>query len=416
MNQDILLKGATLISKGEAKPCPKDILIQDGKIAEISDDIPKGKGELIECKNVLAVPAFVNAHLHLGETLFRGRVNGLDLEGYLKETERINRLNRHHADKMHNLASNLTLLQTIKSGTGTISAARGFSAVGLSGLRGRLGVPLMKSDKLKDIYTHFAEQFKNLRKTHQNNQRISVDLWVHSLNYIEEQDLELCASLKELYPDVLFTIHIAETKKQHAEIMEKFGQSEVQVLDHYGLLDKNCALVHCIWLEPQDFGLIKERDASVILCPVSNIQLKSGTPDIHSIREQEINYAIGTDGLATGDSASLLENAKFSMELFSKENIPAWEFFEAVTSRAAKSLGLLGEIGSIRKGLRADIVLFDMGLTQKPQKDIHRNLILSCPSASTLIVDGRIVMQDGAVRTLDEARILQEAKKFEFRT
>mgnify|MGYP002638517422 FL=1 len=406
MKKKLIIKNCLFLNEEINLSRCKFMLMENGVITLISNTKPKINAEIFDAKNYLITPSFVNAHFHLGETIYKDYANTSSLKNYLEDTENINKLFKPSS---HHIISEVSLLEAIKHGTSIISCSRGWNATKKSGLRGDLGFPLMKSDKLKQFFVNFEKQFSEKSKEfpiqfQTNNNQIVMGLWIHSLNMIDESALKKAAIIFKKNKNISLTLHLAETKEQTVQIKNKYGLSEIELLEKHGLLNKRTNLIHCNHLSLKDVSLIAKKKANITICPVSNKILSSGFPNLELFLKKGINVSIGTDGLATTESASLLQNAKRTKELL-KIKISDKELIKMITINPAKTLGFSS--GIIKEELFADLNFFKIKNDKTTLKDLlNENLILE-----HLIIDGKFVMKKNKILTLNEQKIKKDFQK-----
>ena len=411
--KNLLIKNTNFINKNLKFISNKDILIENGIIKKIGK-ISGQRTNIFDGRKFLLTSGFINAHFHLGETIFRGNANLKSLKHYLQYTASFTPYLK--TTKSHNIISKISLIEAAKNGTSTISCSRGWDITQRSGIRGALGFPLMNSKKLKHFYENFENFFENKRKKfpillESGNTQIKLDLWIHSLNKINIKLLELVSQKFSESTEINLTIHIAETKDQVKEIKKKFGKTEIQILSEYSLLNKRTNLVHVNHITSKDMELIAKHKANITICPISNILLNSGLPDLKKILKNKINVSIGTDGLATNNSASLLESAKITYLLF-KDIISIDELFKMITINPAKTTGF-DKCGIISTNHYADINFYDFTNSSLfPKENILKNLILN-PTLlpKHVMVDGDFIIKDYKHTKINEKNALTDFKR-----
>jgi 5-methylthioadenosine/S-adenosylhomocysteine deaminase len=214
-------------------------------------------------------------------------------------------------------------------------------------------------------------------------------------------------------------IHVAETKAEVDMNLESRGNRHVQWLAEVGALGPDLQLVHSVWLNDEEIELIAEHDAVVIHCPVSNMYLASGVARVPEMRERGITVALGSDGPGSNNSQNMLEVLKLTALLHKVDTLDATVLLpEDVLWMAcrggARAFGLPDEIGSLEPGKKADVVLLD--LDTPLAMPVHR-----VPSAvvynstprdvDTVIVDGKLLMQNKEICVLDEKKLLARARQ-----
>ena len=200
-----------------------------------------------------------------------------------------------------------------------------------------------------------------------------------------------------------------QTAKARTIYAEK-GGSMIRFLDDAGLLQPRTTLAHCVWLAPSEMGLLAERGVSVAHNPISNMKLKSGVAPMRAIGDAGVNIALGCDNSSCGDCQNMFQAMKAYCLLAAVSDpqptgVRAADAVHAATLGGARAVGLEGVVGAIRPGLKADLVLIDLrDPAFMPFNSATRQLVFSESGrgVETTIVDGRIVMRDRRMVTVDE--------------
>jgi len=220
------------------------------------------------------------------------------------------------------------------------------------------------------------------------------------------------------------TIHIAETKFEWDNIHNLFGKTPVGYLNDIGLLGPDVLGAHCIWLSDEDIQILKETGTSVAHNPECNMKIADGIAPIAKMLEAGVPVSLGTDSCATNDNMDMFEAMRVAAFLqkvtqLDPSTVPAYQALEMATIGGARALGMEDEIGSLEVGKKADVILMDLtGVHMRPINNIVNNLVY-CSSASsdveTVIVDGKIVVEDHKLLTIGEEEAVKEAEEFALR-
>ena len=220
--------------------------------------------------------------------------------------------------------------------------------------------------------------------------------------------------------DIPIHCHTLETRLQAIHAEQAWDMTAVAFMDGVGLLGPRTTLVHGIWLTDDDIVRLSDRGCSVVHNPLSNMKLGSGTCPVRKLLDAGIDVALGTDGLATSDTADLVEAIR-AASLIHKTGKPdhaTWvsadEVFDMATSAGARTGLMADQVGRIEPGMRADLILLDRdhwGFI--PLVDPIRQLAFSATSeaVTTSIVDGRIVMRDRKILSVDESALRDEIRE-----
>jgi 5-methylthioadenosine/S-adenosylhomocysteine deaminase len=212
---------------------------------------------------------------------------------------------------------------------------------------------------------------------------------------------------------------VAESKAMFNEFEKKYGCSEVEFLDHMGLLKKNVVAAHCIDLSSKDRRILSKRGVNVAYVPVANMKLGLGAARIMDLVNSGVNAGLGTDGPASNNSLDMFETMKLGALLQNlvyrdPAVLSAYEVLEMAMMNGATALGLEKSIGSLEVGKKADLILVDLSKPHlKPLHDVCASLVYSARGSDvdTVIVDGKVLMQNRQVKTLNEQAVMEKAEK-----
>jgi 5-methylthioadenosine/S-adenosylhomocysteine deaminase len=214
-------------------------------------------------------------------------------------------------------------------------------------------------------------------------------------------------------------IHLSETRDEVKQMTEKYGKLPLEHLDSIGFLGPEVLAAHCVWLTEHEIKLLHRREVKPVHNPVSNMKLGSGIAPVPEMLAAGIPVALGTDGAASNNSLDMFKEMKFAALLNKAHRldpvvVPAMSALEMATLNGATALGLGSELGSIEVGKKADLVLVDLKKPHLvPSHNLISHLVYSAVGSDveTTIVDGRILMLERRVLTLDEDRVLRLAQK-----
>lgn len=416
----ILLKGFTTLLADKVKE-DISIAIEAGRIKKISEGSrkldPKNFDKVISGENKLVIPGFVNAHTHLAMILFRGYADDIPLQRWLEEE--IWPAERKLTKEDVYWASLLGIAEMIRSGTTTFADMYFYmdsvaKAVEESGMRAMLayGIIAPKSGLKAKHELSIAQEF--LEGFHRSaNGRITVALGPHAPYTCAESVWKSTIELARKY-EVMIHTHLSETEAEVESFSEERGLSPVEYLDMLEVFTVPVLAAHCVHLNLVDIGILARNKVSVAHCPGSNMKMGSGIAPITSLLESGVNVAIGTDGVASNNNLDMLEEIRLAALaqkglLADSTLLPAKKTLEMGTLCGARALGLEKEIGTIAEGKKADLIIFNLDKPHLiPQYNLISNLVYaaSAQDVETVIIDGRIVMEDHTIKTFDE----EEAK------
>lgn len=376
----------------------------------------------LNAKGMVAMPGIINCHTHVAMTLFRGLAEDKPLNVWLQET--IWPLEAKLTREDVYAGALLGCLEMLKSGT-TCFADMYFheeavtEAVRESGIRGVLAEGIIEAgsremgEKTFNKSVDFAEKFNGFA-----DGRIKTMLAPHAA-YSCSPELLKRVREKALKLGLGIHIHLAESAEMFKELERQYNLNEVEFLHRLGLFDGHVLAAHCINLSESDMRILAERRVNVVYVPVANMKLGLGVARIKELIDLGVNVALGTDGAASNNSLDMFETVKFAALLqksFYRDSkvLSAYQVLKMATLDGAKALGLDGVIGSLEVGKRADIILVDLSKPHlKPLNNIYAALAYSARGSDvdTVIVDGKILMENRRVQTLDERTVMEKAEK-----
>ncbi|WP_066501434.1 amidohydrolase family protein [Abyssisolibacter fermentans] len=399
-----ILKNGCIITQNEKREIykPGMMVIDDSIISYVGKEKKINNSdsvEVIDLKNDIVLPGFINCHTHLQASTLRGSIEGMNLKEYLKCNEIIK--NSRSQEELKNdkaVALQYGLLNIISSGITSVCASSCDSYAHKYKMRLYTGSLAMKTKSLKKEYKSFVDKILKLLNT-ADYDYIHPVIFAHSLYMIDWELLHVVKKLLNDYPRCLFTIHVSESKEEVQWIKNKTQKTPIELLDYYGVLTDRTLLVHCTYINESDAKLIAKRGSKVVVCPVSNVKLGSDIPNIPLLLENKIDICIGTDGIATNNSYDLLINARIAYFLVRQKyeySLSAQKLLDLISTDAATVLGNQS-IGSIKEGNFADFLIFDGDiLNLQPRVNIVENLIFSSSTQAIkdVVVGGEWLMKN----------------------
>ena len=418
-SKNILIKDATIIAN---KIIKGSLLIQNDKIVEISDKIGLNDvDEVINAEDKVLIPGLVNTHTHLSMTLMRGLADDMQLETWLNNYIWPFEAN---LDGEHCYAGALlACAEMIKSGTTCFNDMYFFmdhvaKAAEEAGIRGTLShgmIDFGDEDKRKQ---EFKESIRIIKKCHDTGDgRIKVAFGPHS-PYTCSQELLEGVKKESMKYGVRIHIHVSETQKEVSDIINEHGNRPFEYLEEIDFLGSEITAAHGIWLSESEIDIIKERNVKISHNPSSNMKLSSGVSPVAELLGKGVNVSMGTDGSASNNNMDLLEEMKIAALLQKVKTmdptvLTAQDVFKMATINGANSLGLENEIGTIEVGKKADLVLVNMKTPKlTPFRNPISHLVYSANGGDvdTVICNGKLLMKNKELLTIDEANVLEIAE------
>ncbi len=414
----ILIKGATVL-RAEGTVDVTDILIEGDRIAKIGavDDVEGAT--VIDGRKKFATPGLVNAHTHASMTLLRSYADDLALMDWLNNHIWPIEAKMKRADIYWGAA--LAAVEMIKSGTTAFADMYGpcmeevAKVVDESGMRGVLCRGLIGIFDGDEKLSTNVELFKEWNGGADG--RVTVMFGPHAIYTCEPEYLKkVVAAASKCGAEI--HMHMNETLDEIDGCIKKYGKRPFEVVNETGLLDLGMLAAHCVHLSDDEINIMVEKNVRVAHNPGSNMKISSGIAPIEKLIERGLIVGVGTDGASSNNNLDMLEEIRLASFLnkvstMSPTAIPALETIKLGTINSARAIGLK-EVGELREGWKADIVLWDMsGVEWQPNYNPTSLLAYSAASTSadTVIVDGKILMEVRQLKTLDEEKIISEFNK-----
>jgi 5-methylthioadenosine/S-adenosylhomocysteine deaminase len=378
--------------------------------------------DTIDAAGTVVMPGLVNTHTHAPMVMYRGLADDLALMDWLQqyifpaEAKTV-------SPEMVRVGTRLAALEMIQSGTTTFAdmyyfeeeVARAARSAGLRGVLGEtiIGFPVpdakTPADALKRTEA-FIEEFEG-------DELITPVPAPHSMYTVDQASLVASRQLADRH-GVPMLIHLAETRDEVDIARQKHKLSPVAYLDSIGVLGSRVVAAHCVWIDEADTAILKRSGVKISHNPESNMKLASGTAPVTRYLKEGLTVGLGTDGAASNNDLDMFEamrQAAFLHKLATgnPQALPAATALEMATIGGARALGMDGKIGSLEVGKRADLVVVSMrGARQTPMYNAVSHLVYVArgDDVQTTIVNGRVLMRDRRVLTLDEAAVLADAR------
>ena len=400
-----------------------DILISGNIIEKIGRNVSLPGVKIIEGKDSFVMPGLVNTHSHAAMSLLRSYADDMELKPWLEE--KIWPAEENLKGEHVYWGSMLAFLEMIKSGTTTFAdmyfymddVAEAAIKIGIRGVLAR-GLIQFTDPEGKNL----QENIDLIEKYHKKGDgRITCLIGPHAPYTTSPEYLQkvMAAADKQ---GVGLHIHISETKQEVEDIYKGHGVSPVEYLEKLGLFERHVVAAHCVHVSEKDMDILKKHNVGVCHNPGSNLKLASGIAPVPTMLEKGINVGIGTDGASSNNNLNMFEEMHLTSLIHKGHNLNplilnAREVLEMATIGGAKVLGLDHEIGSLEEGKKADIIIIDLEKPHfYPKADLISNMVYSAQGSDvkTVIIDGKIVMENYKLTTYDEKEILiksEEMKK-----
>jgi len=426
---DLIVNAGTLLTLdiNDSVLYNKSIHIKDGKIFKIIDiseienfycDVP-----ILKAENHIVMPGFINTHTHLAMSYFKGIAEDIPLEKWLNDyiwpvEKRCINPDFIYEASLHGIA------ELIKNGITFFNdmyflPEQTLKACEDSNIRAVIGIWVKDiiseaKNENKCIYNYT----KNILEKINNSPLIDYSIWVHSVYGSTEEEWKKAILLAKENSILLHT-HLSETATEVKNCIKKNNKTPVSFVNDFGAFDINHVFAHGVHLQKEDFQIIKNKPCSIAMNLNSNLKLSSGILPIREYLNNNTNVSIGTDGVASNNNLSISDELSTAGKLFKTiyedtSFLPARELVRMGTINGAKALQKQNITGSIEVGKSADMISINVNNFQcQPIYDPYSYIVYSMnkQKINNVIINGKIVLKDGALTTIDEELLLKNVYK-----
>ncbi|HIE22988.1 MAG TPA: amidohydrolase [Candidatus Korarchaeota archaeon] len=396
-----------------------DILIEGKYISRVGRDLPSNADKVIDSQGMIAIPGLVNMHTHIPMSLLRGIADDMELMEWLNT--KIWPIEANLDPETVKYGALLGMLEAIRTGTTMLAdmyffedeIARAAIEIGMRAILASsymdFGTPQARDrEKAFKIAKDFVKEWKNKEELvipslgPHAPYTCSPDLLQESMDFAIENDCPI-------------QIHLAEDYSEVEEIKKKYGKTPVKHVADLGLFKARVIAAHVIWPNEEEIPLLANRNVLVSHNPISNLKVAAGISPVPEMISKGVSVGLGTDGPASNNTVDMFETMKLAAlihKLAKKDPtiMKAQQVLDMATIIPAESLGL--NIGSIEEGKLADIVLLKTNLPWwTPLHSVVSHLIYAARSTDVniVIINGKIVLRNGKLKTLDEEGIMERA-------
>jgi cytosine/adenosine deaminase-related metal-dependent hydrolase len=417
--------------------------IVNNQAVEIVDDkislfIPLDKiqklnyDEVYDASNLTLIPGFIQTHVHLSQTLFRGLADDLPLLDWLRL--KIFPFENAHNEKSLQVTAQLSINELLLGGTTTFldMGTLRFGEVVLnemidSGIRGFSGKCLIDINELypdfKSTTREEINEIKNLAQSFHNSASGRVR-YSFSPRFVLSCTEELLKETKEImrdFPGSVCHTHSSESLQEIDEVRKRFHKENIEYFDSIGVLDDHTVLAHCVHTSANERKMLKERDVRIAHCPSANLKLGSGIAPIPQYLKAGISVTLGSDGASCNNNLSIFNEMRLASliqkPIHGTEVLDAKTIFRMATIDGANALHLEKEVGSIEVGKKADLVLIDLDSYSNSYSDLDETIYSDIVFSSTnenvrsVMVDGRWIVKERDSLVYDQREIISEGKE-----
>ena len=427
---DLAIVGGSILTMNDQKQVIEDgyLAIKGDRIVDMGSRAELSKKYLPK-KKILAtgkaiIPGLINTHTHVPMVLFRGIADDLVLQEWLEkyifpaEAKNVSR------DFCY-WGTMAGCLEMIKGGITTYVDMYYFEdaiaeATSKAGMRGVLGETLVDfpvaDNKTPQEALVYTEKFV---KRWQGSPLIIPAIAPHAPYTVKPDHLLAVKDFAEKQ-NIPIVIHLSETQGEVDDIQKRYGARPIMHLEKLGLLSNRLIAAHVVWANQEEIELLKKRGVGVAHNPQSNMKLACGVAPVPEMLKAGVAVGLGTDGAASNNDLNLFEEIDTAAKLHKLNSknptvLSAQEALEMATIRGAKAIHLEKEIGSLEVGKRADLIVINLETTHhQPLYNLYSSLVYSTKASDveTSVINGKVVMQNGKVLTLNETEINQQVKKY----
>ena len=425
---DLLIKGGTILTMNPEFEIIEDgqIAIQGNRIIRVGDNNDPGihslaASETIDASHSLILPGLINCHTHGAMSCFRGMADDLTLNEWLNKYIFPAEV-KFVTKEMVYFGTLLSCIEMVRSGTTTFcdgyffesEAAQAAKDVGMRGIMGEgvLDVPtpdVTNPNNNIQVGARFIEEWLG-------DDLITATLFCHSIYACSSNTLKKAKAITN-HHNIPFLIHLSETQEEVRESLKQFGKRPVAYLAELGVLDERLIASHVIWVDDDEIDLLNRKKVKVVHNPESNMKLASGVAPVPAFLARGITVGLGTDGCASNNDLDLFREMGMAARLHKvMANDPtvldARTALTLTTINGAKVLGR-DDIGSLEQGKKADFIIIDLDKPHLvPLYNPYSHLVYAASGAdvTTTIINGRVIMRDRKILTVDEQEVMREVK------
>ena len=425
-----LIRNATILTMNDALDIVQgSVSVRDGRIASVGAEPSGPHDATIDAGGAYLLPGFIQTHVHLCQTLFRGYADDMPLLDWLRR--RVWPMEAAHTPDTLRASARLAASELLLTGTTTALTMETvhdtdvvFETIDGMGLRAVVGKCMMDSDeqvpkRLQEETRASIDESVALRKRWDGKAggRLRAAFAPRFAVSCSRELLEAVADLSKRDRVIVHT-HASENRDE-IDVVRRIsgGLSNLEYLADTGLATPRLCTAHCVWVTDAELGLVAERGVKVMHCPGSNLKLGSGIAPVAEMRARGISVSLGADGAACNNRLDMFDEMRLAATLQAVRVGPgaltARDVLWMATREGARALGMDAEVGSIEPGKRADLILIDRGRPHvQPDPDPWSTLVYASRGTDVRLtmVDGRVLVNDFALSHQDVAEITADAR------
>jgi 5-methylthioadenosine/S-adenosylhomocysteine deaminase len=438
---DLLVTNGTILTQDRRGTIVEDgaVGIEGNRISAVGKTSSlkrAGAKRTVNAGGGVIIPGLINTHTHLFQSLFKGLGDDVPLFKWFGKAlaPYVSLLTEEDCYA----AAMLGCLDAIKSGTTCLNdfmyvhprpklsdvIIRAMSDIGIRGVFSRGLVDSGRDHGIPEAITQDVgvaiEDCERVIETYQRHANGRISVWVAPAS-LWMSTPEAFKRAKKVADDrkTWLTWHASETRAVVAYSKRKYGTGDIDLLGKEGILDQNVLAAHCVWIDDKQINLFKETGTKIAHCSVANMYLGDGVAPVPKMLEKGVTVSLGTDGAASNNNQDMIALLKFTALLHKVHTldsaaISAQQVLELATVGGARSLGLDSNVGSIEVGKKADLVVIDLQTANTaPVHSPVSSLVYAATQENvrSVIIDGKLVMQDRLVKTVDEKKVIDSARR-----
>jgi 5-methylthioadenosine/S-adenosylhomocysteine deaminase len=425
-----LIRNATVVTMNDRLDIVDgSVVVRGGRIVSVGPE-PDGRfDQVIDARAGYLLPGFIQTHVHLCQTLFRGSADDMPLLDWLKR--RIWPMEAAHTPSTLRASTLLAASELLLSGTTTVLTMETvhdtdvvFEVLASAGLRAVVGKCMM--DAADDAPLRLREQTTGsidesiaikARWDGAANGRLHAAFAPRFAVSCSRELLEAVASVSARERAIVHT-HASESRDE-VEVVRRLsgGHSNLEYLAATGLATPRLCVAHCVWVTEREQALLADRDVKVMHCPGSNLKLGSGIAPVSDMRARGISVSLGADGAACNNRLDMFEEMRLAAALQAVRHAPgaltARDALTMATREGARALGMEDELGSVEPGKRADLIVIERDRPHlAPDRDPWSTLAYAARGTDVRLtmVDGEVLVRDFALVHVDPLAVASEAR------
>ena len=425
-----LIRNATILTMNDGMEVVSgSVSVRDGRIVAVGNESTEPHDTTIDAAGGWLLPGFIQTHIHLCQTLFRGYADDLRLMDWLRT--RIWPMEAAHTPASLRAAARLACLELLRSGTTSVLTMETvhdteavIEAVAETGIRATIGKCMMDAPppeapaRLREETQRSVDESLALHRRYHgsSNGRIRTAFAPRFAVSCSRELLEAVAALSAREAALVHT-HASEQREEIEIVRQQTGCANVEYFADIGLASPRLNVAHCVWVDEGEQLLLAAHDVKVTHCPGSNLKLGSGVAPVPEMLAKGVCVSLGSDGAACNNHLDMFGEMRLAATLQAMRRepgiLPARQALWMATRNGARALGLEAEIGSIEAGKRADLIVVDANAPHlAPSPDPFSAIVYAARPTDVRLtmVGGEVLVRDGEAAQLDIAEIADTAR------